>query len=1425
MAQAGALPPDRPTGRLVGESAATRALNEQVRHLATFDTLGNPEVPTLLLHGETGTGKGLVARVSHASGPRVDGPFIEVNCAAIPETLLEAELFGFEAGAFTDAKRAKPGLLESASGGTLLLDEIDSLPLPLQGKLLNAIDEKRVRRVGAVLDRAVDVKVIATTQADLNACVARGSFRADLYYRLAVVVLEVPPLRERGEDVVVLAQYFLRRYAEAHGLVAKRLSGAAASWLRDYNWPGNVRELSHLMERVTLLSPEAILTSDTFERLCLPRPQPRISPVPERSGEWEPPDECMQIAQALDWAEGNVMRAARFLGLSRSALRHRMRRYRIERPSKAQAPRGDLTTELTPHSALSLPRPPRGDGSSAHRDERRPLSTSEETPAPAPDWEQKPVAVLAIELTWPETMELEAPRYEPWTATAAWEQAITDKVRGFGGVLLQRSPSLLTAAFGIPRTIDQLPHRAVQVALAIRHQLAEAKAAKGTEPCPGVRLAVHLGQMLVEIQASDPTPRGLPVGETLALPVRLLGLAAPGDLLVSPQVRRLVEGWFELEAREVAFGGAQPHRISAYNVVGLDPKRFSLAGMEVRVHNRFVGREQELGILHGLWARVERGGGQVVGIVGESGVGKSRLLYEFCQQVEARVERAPRGPGVRFLEGRCLAYGSTVPYRPVPDLLKAYFEIEDQGKRAQVRAKVTGKLHTLDETLSSALPAFLGLLEVPIEDPQWQALDPSQRRRRTLDAFKRLMLRESQVQPLCLVLEDMHWIDAETQALFDSLVESLPTARILLLVTYRPEYLHSWGNRTYYTQLRFGPLPPERAEDLLRMLLGEHRSLQPLTQILIDRTEGNPFFLEESVQTLVETGDLVGERGTYRLHKAFPTMQVPTTIQAILAARIDRRPPEDRRLLQTAAVIGIEVPLPLLEAIADFSDETLRGGLAHLQAAEFLYETSLFAAIAYTFKHALTQEVAYGSLRQERRRALHARIVEAIERLYPDHPAEQIERLAHHALRGEVWDKAVAYCREAGERALARSAHREAVGCFEQALSALSHLPEQRDTREQAIDLRLALRPALRPLGDFGRRVALLREAESVAAALNDPGRLGRVSLLLSDDFRTMGSYDQAIAAAQRALALSTTGADVGLHALAHQNLGFAYRCQGNYRRAIDCLEQAIGSLKGAQHRERFIRVNLPAVLSRAWLAACHAELGTFAQGYALADEGLRIADAAAHPGSRMFAAWGFGLLFLHQGDLPRALPLLERAVATCQDADLPVYFPLMAAALGAAYCLSGRVLDAVVLLTQAMEQSTAREVVYYQARCRLSMGEAQLLADDLEEAHALAEGALALVREHQERGNQAYALRLLGNIAARREPPEAELAERYYQQALALAEELGMRPLQAHCHLGLGALYQQTRRLEQAHTELSAAIDLYRSMEMTFWLPQVEGR
>jgi tetratricopeptide (TPR) repeat protein len=451
---------------------------------------------------------------------------------------------------------------------------------------------------------------------------------------------------------------------------------------------------------------------------------------------------------------------------------------------------------------------------------------------------------------------------------------------------------------------------------------------------------------------------------------------------------------------------------------------------------------------------------------------------------------------------------------------------------------------------------------------------------------------------------------------------------------------------------------------------------------------------------------------------------------------------------------------------------------------------------------------------------LHARIVETLEKLADDRVGEEVERLAHHALRGEIWDKALTYCRQAGEKAMARSAYREAVGSFEQALSTLPHLPEQRDTREQAIDLRLALRTALLPLGDLGRILTCLREAEALA----DPRRLAQVSRFLSNYFSFLGEYDQAIATAQRVLTLATAGGDGVLWAFAHQYLGRAYHAKGDYRQAMACLGQALASFDGMQRNELFGQVILPAVISRAFLAWCHAELGMFAEGRAFGEEGLQIAETVAHPGSLMVASWGIGLLAFRQGDLPWALPLLEQAVGLCQDVDLPWWFSWMAPALGAAYTLAGRVADAVPLLTRAMEESMAMERVDLQAFCRLSLGEAQLLTGPLEKACAFTEQALAHARAHQERGNQAYALRLLGDIATGREPPESTQAAAHYQQALALAEELGMRPLQAHCHHGLGTLYAATGQQEQARTALSTAIDMYRAMDMAFWLPQAEA-
>jgi tetratricopeptide (TPR) repeat protein len=435
--------------------------------------------------------------------------------------------------------------------------------------------------------------------------------------------------------------------------------------------------------------------------------------------------------------------------------------------------------------------------------------------------------------------------------------------------------------------------------------------------------------------------------------------------------------------------------------------------------------------------------------------------------------------------------------------------------------------------------------------------------------------------------------------------------------------------------------------------------------------------------------------------------------------------------------------------------------------------------------------------------------------------AEQMERLAYHALRGEVWAKALTYCQQAGEKVMARSAYREAVGYFEQALSALAHLPETRATREQAIDLRSALYQALYPLLEFGRSLEYLREAEPLAEALGDQRRLGWLSASMSYCLQMMNRMEHAIAVGQRAHAIAETLGDVALQVETNVQLGRTYRILGDHRRAIEVLRRNVASIEGDQSRERCGMPDLArAVTSRAWLAVCHAVLGEFAEGIALGEEAVRMAEAGDQPLSRIVASWGVGTLYFHKGDFPKAISALTRGLEVCQIWNIRAYAPPIAVHLGASYTLSGRVGEGLPLLEQYAFKGFGPQPL----DSALLLSQAYLVAGRVDDAMQLAQHALELSHTHRSREAEAWALRRLGEIAARRSPPEAEQAEAHYQQALALAEELGMRPLQAHCHRGLGTLYAATGQQEQARTELAAAIALYRDMAMTFWLPQTEA-
>jgi len=438
-----------------------------------------------------------------------------------------------------------------------------------------------------------------------------------------------------------------------------------------------------------------------------------------------------------------------------------------------------------------------------------------------------------------------------------------------------------------------------------------------------------------------------------------------------------------------------------------------------------------------------------------------------------------------------------------------------------------------------------------------------------LDALKRVLLRESQEQPLLLVFEDLHWIDSETQAVLDSLVESLPTARVLLLVNYRPEYQHGWGSKTYYTQLRLDPLPPASADAFLQALLGDDPTLAPLTQLLIARTEGNPFFLEESMRTLVETGVLVGAPGTYRLAQALPTIQVPATVQAVLAARIDRLPLEAKHLLQAAAVIGKEVPAALLQAMAAVPVAALQDSLAHLQAAEFLYETTLFPELAYTFKHALTQEVTYNAVLLERRRGLHERAAQAIEGLFAQRLAEQYHALAHHYSRSGNTSKAIDYLHRAGQQAVERSAYADAIRHLTAALDLLTALPESRARSQQELIVQMTLGPVLvNTEGNASPEVEqLYLRARTLCERVGEPPQLFRVLWGLWQVYGTRGDDQTARTLGEQLLSLAQRLRDPDLLLEAHHVLWAHLFFAGEMVAARPHLDQGMQLYDPQRHR------------------------------------------------------------------------------------------------------------------------------------------------------------------------------------------------------------------------------------------------------------------
>jgi predicted ATPase len=879
-------------------------------------------------------------------------------------------------------------------------------------------------------------------------------------------------------------------------------------------------------------------------------------------------------------------------------------------------------------------------------------------------------------------------------------------------------------------------------------------------------------------------------------------LAAPGSILVTEQTYKLTSGYFEFRAlgKTQVKGVEEP--LNIYEVIGAGPLRTRLQVSARRGLTRFVGRHTEMDQIRRALEQAKAGHGQIVGVMGEPGVGKSRLFYE-C--------RLTSQSGCLVLEAFSVSHDKASPYLPVIELLKGYFQIQPHDEERSRRQKVVGKVLELDRSLEDILPYLFALLGS--EEPTFSLhqMDAQIRRRRTFEALKRLFLRESLNQPLILIFEDLHWIDTETQGFLDTLSESVASARILLLVNYRPEYRHEWGQKTYYTQLRLAPFGKDEAEEFLNVLLAipvgavREPPLQHLKQLILNKTEGTPFFIEEVVQTLAEEGVLSGERGTYRLGKAPTELHISPTVQGVLTARIDRLATAEKALLHQLAVIGRQFPLSLVQHVVTQPEEELYRLLSSLQRKEFLYEQPAFPEVEYIFKHALTQEVAYNSLLIERRKALHERTARAIEALYHAKLHDHYSELAHHYSRSGNTEKAVDYLQLAGQQAAQRSANAEAITHLTVALELLKTLPDTPQRAQQELTLLITLGVPLQAAQGmaapevgkvYTQALELCRQVGQTPQLFSGLVGLRRFYLLRAE-LRT--AYELG----KQLLSLAQKEQDSLLLLEAYYAVGFTLFNLGELIPAQAHIEQAMALYDPQQHHSHALSYGYdPGVWFPTYAALVRWYLGCPDQALKSSREALTQVQEPAHPFSLGWAlnvsAWLQQYCREAHGTQERA----EAAITLSTEQGFPQWLAMGTILRGWALAVQGQGEEGIAQMRQGLAtyRATGAEVwrPYFLALLAEGQGKVGQTEEGLE---ALAE-ALAVVDRTGERFYEAELYRLKGQLTL--QSKVVEEAEECFRKAIEIAQRQQAKSLELRAVMSLARLWQRQGKHHTARNTLS---------------------
>ena len=956
-------------------------------------------------------------------------------------------------------------------------------------------------------------------------------------------------------------------------------------------------------------------------------------------------------------------------------------------------------------------------------------------------------------------------------------QSMMRAVASHGGVVNDVQGDGIMALFGAPAACED---HAVRACLAARTMLGAI--ADLNDPNIGIRVGIDSGQVVIRPTGRDASDYGA-TGAVAHIAHRVEQHAKPGTAALTGRTARLARGYVDLASlgRLEMKGLAEPLEVFQLLDAVARPSwevRCSVHGL-----NRFVDRDAERAQLSAASRRAELGCGQVVTLVADAGFGKSRLVHEFLRALPSGSWNVHRVAGMSHTAG--------APYHVAAEFLRSWLAVDAADDRAEVARKLKHTLALIDPEGGTDIAPLQSLLDLPLEDEQWPRLAPSTRRHRLMTAMRSTMLREAALHPLILLVEDYHWVDLPSADVLDFVVAGMGAARMLLLVTTRPDRCPDWTRRSYCLHLPLAALEPESAGILLRELLFVRSTdLANLQQQILLQAGGVPLFIEEIARSLTESGIVTSQSPRQGSTGGFGKVVIPESIQAIIAARIDRLSPARRTLLHVASVIGKDVPLNVLQAVADLPHEQLEREIGELQSAEFLYELSLPSGTVYTFRHVLIQTVAYEEMLRSHRRELHTRVVEAMERLFADRLDELTERLADHALRGESWEAAVSYALKAGDRAVGRGAWREAVSFYDSAIEALTHLPRRPETIKTAIEARLRLRVALPGLADLPRIARCLEEARSLAEAVQDPAQLAEIDTSQCLALTKMGRLDQAIEAGRRSHLVAR---DLGEKAaLLNASFALAQACwyRGEFQQAERLVVDCLADIRGELRLKQTGTTGTASVLALVCLSKTYAITGQSSKAFATIAEAFRIGEDTRKPFDHSYCRVGRGFCLLLNDQPGEAASELEEALRLARTADIALLIPSSQRYLGRAYALIGRLREAQEVLEEAIERTSATSLLGMRLWSSAALVPVQA-CNSIADAHGTLVATLELARQYAFRPLESHLMRLMGNLQEQHAEKPRREAEHWYRDAIHAADEMGMAPEAAQARRDLAACLQ----------------------------------